>query len=61
MIDFFYKTGRKADLVAVGTVSAGCLTNDLLLRQFALKRLRLRARRICGTRHAHRLIDIRAP
>ena len=58
MIDLFYETGRKADLVAVRAVAAGRLTDDLLLRKLPLKRLGLRTRRVCSAGHAHRLVDI---
>ena len=36
MIDLFYKTCRKTDLVAVGTVSVSRLAHQLLLGQLAL-------------------------
>ena len=58
MIDFFYISGSQSDLIAVRTVTVGCAANQLLLRQFAVKRLFYGNRRIGCTGHTHCLIYI---
>ena len=58
MIDLFDITGRKTDLVAVGTVSAGCLPCEFALRQLAGDRVAYRYGRIRAAGDTHRLIDV---
>ena len=58
MIDLLYIACRKADLVAVGAVASGRLAYQFFLRQFALESFLHAHRRVGGSCHAHRLIDI---
>ena len=60
MIDLFYISGGKTDLVTIGTVAAGRAPHQLLLGQFALQRLGCGHRGICGAGHTHGLIYIGA-
>ena len=58
MVDFFYKTCGKTDLVTIGAVTVGCLLNNLLLRELALQCLGLRTSRVGCAGHSHCLVDI---
>ena len=60
MIIFLDLTGGKTDLIAVGGVALGRFDDDLSLRELACKRFGKRHARVCGARHAHRLIHIGA-
>ena len=59
IVHFVYDTRRKPDLVAVGRKSRRSRFGDDALRKFAGKGVLYLFARICRTRHAHRLIDIR--
>ena len=58
MIDLFYSTGCKTDLISVGTVAVGCAADKLLLRKFSLQSFLYGYGRICCTCHTHRLVYI---
>ena len=58
MIDFFYITGSKTDLVTVGAVAVSCATNQFLLRKLAFQSLFYGNSRICCSCYTHCLIYI---
>ena len=60
MVDLVYKTGRKADLVAVGGVACRGGLAQLALRQLVFERFREGNGRVARAGHAHRLIDVGA-
>ena len=58
MIDFFYSTGCKTDLVSVGAVAVGCAADKFLLRKLTLQSFFYGYSRICCTSYTHSLIYI---
>ena len=60
MVDFVYKAGGKADLVAVGGIACGSGLAQLALRQLVLERFGEGSGRVARAGHAHRLIDVGA-
>ena len=60
VIDFAYLPRRKSDLIAVGTVSFRRAERNLFLREFSGQCFLDRHTRVGCSRHAHRLIYIRA-
>ena len=58
MIDFFYSTGCKTDLVSVGAVTVSCAADKFLLRKFTLQSFFYGYSRISRTGYTHCLIYI---
>ena len=58
MIDFFYITGSKTDLVTIRAVAMSCTSDQFFLRKFSFKSFFYGYCRICCTSHTHCLIYI---
>ena len=58
MIDFFYITGSKTDLVTIRAVAMSCTSDQFFLRKFSFKSFFYGYCRICCTGHTHCLIYI---
>ena len=58
MINLFYETGSKTDLISVGTVSVCCGAHKLLLRQLARHGILHRLCRIRRSGNTHSLVNI---
>ena len=58
MIDLFYQSGCKSDLITIWAVSMCCTTHQFLLRQFSFHRLFYRYGRICCAGYTHCLVYI---
>ena len=59
MVNFFYVTGGKTNLVTIGTVTMSSASDQFLLRQFTFQCFFHRYSRISRTGHTHGLIYIR--